>query len=52
MASNNGINYYNTDAFDIAGKSFDIAASVARTVDMVDTMAVYNAALSLRKRQV
>ena len=49
MASNNGINYYNTEAFDMAGNSFDIAASVARTVDMVDTMAVYNAALCYEK---
>ena len=49
LASNNGINYYNTEAFDMAGNSFDIAASVARTVDMVDTMAVYNAALCYEK---
>ena len=49
MASNNGINFYNTEAFDLAGNSFDIAASVARTVDMVDTMAVYNAALCYEK---
>ena len=49
MASNNGINYYNTESFDMAGNSFDIAASVARTVDMVDTMAVYNAALCYEK---
>ena len=52
MASNNGINYYNTEAFDLAGNSFDIAASVARTVDMVDTMAVYNAALCYEKAGV
>ena len=49
MASNNGINFYNTEAFDLAGNNFDIAASVARTVDMVDTMAVYNAALCYEK---
>lgn len=49
MASNNGINFYNTEAFDLAGNNFDIAASVARTVDMIDTMAVYNAALCYEK---
>ena len=49
QANNNGINFYNLGAFDVAGESFDLAADVARNFDMVDTMAVYNAALCYEK---
>ena len=49
QSSNNGISYYNQGAFDVAGNSFDLAAEVARNFEMVDTMAVYNAALCYEK---
>ena len=48
-ASNTGIRNYTAEAFDHAGSSFDLAAEVARNFDMVDTMAVYNAALCYEK---
>ena len=48
-ANGKGISYYNTTSFDLAASSFDLAAEVARTFDIVDTMAVYNAALCYEK---
>ena len=48
-ANGKGISYYNTTSFDLAATSFDLAAEVARTFDIVDTMAVYNAALCYEK---
>ncbi len=48
-ANNNGINYYNTGVFDRAGSSFDLAVEVAKIFDIVDTISVYNAALSYEK---
>ena len=44
-----GITHYNTTSFDKAGVSFDLASEVARKFDMVDTMAIYNAALCYEK---
>ena len=44
-----GITHYNTTSFDKAGASFDLASEVARKFDMVDTMAIYNAALCYEK---
>ena len=48
-ANGKGISYYNTTSFDLAASSFDLAAEVARTFEIVDTMAVYNAALCYEK---
>jgi len=48
-ANGKGITYYNTTIFDLAASSFDLAAEVARTFEIVDTMAVYNAALCYEK---
>lgn len=48
-ANGKGISYYNTTTFDLAALSFDLAAEVARTFNIVDTMAVYNAALCYEK---
>ena len=48
-ANNKGIKNYVAEAFDQAGSSFDLAAEVARNFDMIDTMAVYNAALCYEK---
>ncbi|MEZ7817576.1 MAG: tetratricopeptide repeat protein [Flavobacteriales bacterium] len=48
-ANGKGISYYNTTTFDLAASSFDLAAEVARTFDIVDTMAVYNSALCYEK---
>ena len=48
-ANGKGITYYNTTTFDLAASSFDLAAEVARTFEIVDTMAVYNAALCYEK---
>ena len=48
-ANGKGITYYNTTSFDLAASSFDLAAEVARTFDIVDTMAVYNSALCYEK---
>ena len=48
-ANNTGIKNYVAEAFDQAGSSFDLAAEVARNFDMIDTMAVYNAALCYEK---
>ena len=48
-ANGKGISYYNTTSFDLAATSFDLAAEVARTFKIVDTMAVYNAALCYEK---
>ena len=48
-SNNNGINYYNTGVFDRAGSSFDLAVEVAKIFDIVDTISVYNAALSYEK---
>jgi tetratricopeptide (TPR) repeat protein len=48
-ANNIGIKNYVAEAFDQAGSSFDLAAEVARNFDMIDTMAVYNAALCYEK---
>lgn len=48
-ANGKGINHYNTSTFDAAGSSFDLAAEVARGFGMVDTMAIYNAALCYEK---
>ena len=48
-ANGKGISYYNTTSFDLAASSFDLAAEVARTFDIVDTMAVYNSALCYEK---
>ena len=44
-----GISYYNTNSFDKAGNSFDLASEVARKFEMIDTMAIYNAALCYEK---
>jgi tetratricopeptide (TPR) repeat protein len=44
-----GITHYNTTSFDKAGVSFDLASEVARKFDMIDTMAIYNAALCYEK---
>jgi tetratricopeptide (TPR) repeat protein len=48
-ANGKGISYYNTTSFDLAAAAFDLAAEVARTFNIVDTMAVYNAALCYEK---
>ena len=48
-ANGKGISYYNTTSFDLAATSFDLAAEVARTFKIVDTMAVYNSALCYEK---
>ena len=48
-ANNTGIKNYEAEAFDQAGSSFDLAAEVARNFEMIDTMAVYNAALCYEK---
>jgi tetratricopeptide (TPR) repeat protein len=48
-ANNIGIKNYVAEAFDQAGSSFDLAAEVARNFDIIDTMAVYNAALCYEK---
>lgn len=48
-ANGKGISYYNTTTFDLAATSFDLAAEIARTFEIVDTMAVYNAALCYEK---
>ena len=48
-ANNTGIKNYVAEAFDKAGSSFDLAAEVARNFEMIDTMAVYNAALCYEK---
>jgi tetratricopeptide (TPR) repeat protein len=48
-ANNIGIKNYVAEAFDQAGSSFDLAAEVARNFEMIDTMAVYNAALCYEK---
>ncbi|MBT7651838.1 MAG: tetratricopeptide repeat protein [Flavobacteriales bacterium] len=48
-ANNTGIKNYVAEAFDQAGSSFDLAAEVARNFEMIDTMAVYNAALCYEK---
>ncbi len=48
-SNNNGINYYNTGVFDRAGSSFDLAVEVAKIFDIIDTIAVFNAALSYEK---
>jgi len=48
-ANGKGISYYNTTSFDLAAAAFDLAAEVARTFTIVDTMAVYNAALCYEK---
>ena len=52
QANNNGINYYNEAAFDLAGSNFDIAADIARIYNVVDTMAIYNAALCYEKAEI
>ncbi|MAO45826.1 MAG: hypothetical protein CL823_01615 [Crocinitomicaceae bacterium] len=52
QASNNGINYYNAEAFDLAGSNFDIAAEIAKIYNVVDTMAIYNAALCYEKAEM
>ena len=51
-ANNIGIKNYVAEAFDQAGSSFDLAAEVARNFDMIDTMAVYNAALCYEKAEL
>ena len=51
-ANNKGIKNYVAEAFDQAGSSFDLAAEVARNFDMIDTMAVYNAALCYEKAEL
>ena len=48
-ANGSGITHYNETSFDLAATSFDLAAEVARTFDIVDTMAIYNAALCYEK---
>ena len=48
-ANGSGITHYNSTAFDLAATSFDLAAEVARTFDIVDTMAIYNSALCYEK---
>jgi len=48
-ANDIGIKNYVSEAFDQAGSSFDLAAEVARYFDIIDTMAVYNAALCYEK---
>lgn len=49
QASTNGIEGYNNQTFDVAGSNFDLAAEIARSFNMVDTMAVYNSALCYEK---
>ena len=51
-ANGSGIAYYNTNAFDKAGNLFDLASEVARKFEMIDTMAIYNAALCYEKAGV
>ena len=48
-ANGSGITHYNDTSFDLAATSFDLAAEVARTFDIVDTMAIYNSALCYEK---
>ena len=48
-ANGYGISYYNTNSFDKAGNLFDLASEVARKFEMIDTMAIYNAALCYEK---
>ena len=48
-ANGSGITHYNSTAFDLAATSFDLASEVARTFDIVDTMAIYNSALCYEK---
>ncbi len=48
-ANSIGIQNYTSGVFDQAGVSFDLAAEIARVFEIVDTMAVYNAALCYEK---
>jgi tetratricopeptide (TPR) repeat protein len=49
QANTVGIDYYNNETFDLAGASFDLASLVAKKFDIIDTMAIYNAALCYEK---
>ena len=48
-ASQEGINNYNSGGYSRAGAMFELSAQIAEAFDMVDTTAVYNAALSYEK---
>ncbi|PCJ81407.1 MAG: hypothetical protein COA49_04730 [Bacteroidetes bacterium] len=48
-ANGKGIENYNNATFDVAGHLFDLASEVAREFEIVDTMAIYNAALCYEK---
>jgi tetratricopeptide (TPR) repeat protein len=49
QANTVGIDNYNIEAFDVAGASFDLASLIAKKFDIIDTMAIYNAALCYEK---
>ncbi len=48
-AGNQGINDYTTENFSAAAAKFDLSAEVAGMFDVIDTMAVFNAALCYEK---
>ena len=48
-ASNEGIGRYSSGDFGSAGAFFDLSAEIAQAFDVVDTMAIYNAALCYEK---
>jgi tetratricopeptide (TPR) repeat protein len=48
-AGNQGINDYTTENFSVAAAKFDLSAEVAGMFDVIDTMAVFNAALCYEK---
>ena len=48
-ASNEGIGRYSSGDFGSAGAFFDLSAEIAQAFEVVDTMAIYNAALCYEK---
>ncbi|MDA0912595.1 MAG: tetratricopeptide repeat protein [Bacteroidetes bacterium] len=48
-AANQGIGDFITENYNVAAKKFDLSAEVAAMFDVIDTMAVYNAALCYEK---
>lgn len=48
-AANQGINNYSIEAYDQAAGKFDLSAEIAGMFDVLDTMAIFNAALCYEK---
>ena len=48
-AANQGIDDYSSESFDRAAGKFDLSAEIAGMFDVVDTMAIFNAALCYEK---